>query len=68
MRNQVGLVQQEPKLFSGTITENITLGMDNVSLKEVIQACEWANAKKFVENLPEVSEYSQWKCSRSKVM
>ncbi|CAJ0588656.1 unnamed protein product [Cylicocyclus nassatus] len=52
LRNNIGLVGQEPILFKGTITENITLGMNNVTLEEVREACKQANAATFIEAFP----------------
>lgn len=50
-----GVVGQEPVLFSGTIRDNITLGMDNVSEAELIAASKTANAHKFITKLVNVS-------------
>ncbi|KAF2727117.1 P-loop containing nucleoside triphosphate hydrolase protein [Polyplosphaeria fusca] len=57
-RSQVGLVQQEPTLFQGTIQENIALGVDEsskeaVSISEIERALCAANAWDFVSSLPE---------------
>jgi ATP-binding cassette subfamily B (MDR/TAP) protein 1 len=61
-RSQVGLVQQEPTLFQGTIRENIALGVDNLSTiintqdvsdADIEAALRAANAWDFVSSLPE---------------
>jgi ATP-binding cassette subfamily B (MDR/TAP) protein 1 len=55
-RSQVGLVQQEPTLFQGTIGENIALGIDttaDVSDEKIISALRAANAWTFVSSLPD---------------
>ncbi|CAI6338747.1 unnamed protein product [Periconia digitata] len=64
-RSQVGLVQQEPTLFQGTIRENIALGVDDVTVADGIiassaipdaqieKALVAANAWEFVSSLPE---------------
>ncbi|KAM0281164.1 hypothetical protein ACHAO9_010852 [Fusarium lateritium] len=57
-RNEVALVQQEPKLYPGTIRENIAMGVPNedtssVSEDDIIQACRSANAWDFICSLPE---------------
>lgn len=50
LRQQIGVVQQEPKLFDGTIMENIRLGR-NVDQKTIETAAEIANASGFIEKL-----------------
>ncbi|EGT38653.1 hypothetical protein CAEBREN_30138 [Caenorhabditis brenneri] len=50
LRQQIGVVQQEPKLFDGTIMENIRLGR-NVDRKTIETAAEIANASGFIEKL-----------------
>ncbi|KAK6013102.1 ABC transporter, ATP-binding protein, partial [Ostertagia ostertagi] len=52
LRNNIALVGQEPVLFKGSIIENITLGLDGVSVSEVQEACRQANAANFVEAFP----------------
>uniref|UniRef100_A0A914Y8J8 ABC transmembrane type-1 domain-containing protein n=1 Tax=Panagrolaimus superbus TaxID=310955 RepID=A0A914Y8J8_9BILA len=52
LRKQMALVGQEPILFSGSISDNISLGIENLSLEEVKEACKMANASNFIERLP----------------
>lgn len=53
-RNHISLVQQEPTLYSGSVRENITLGLtDPPSEDEINNACRQANAFDFVISLPE---------------
>ncbi|KAI1732395.1 ABC transporter domain-containing protein [Ditylenchus destructor] len=52
LRNQIALVGQEPVLFGGTIFDNVRLGVENLGMNEVIEACEIASAAKFIESLP----------------
>ena len=55
-RSQISLVQQEPTLFSGSIRENIVLGIDHEippTDEEIKAACILANAWTFIESLPE---------------
>jgi ATP-binding cassette subfamily B protein len=48
MRNQIGIVLQEPFLFNGTIAENIAYGKPGASFDEVIEAARAANAHSFI--------------------
>lgn len=48
LRKQIGLVLQEPALFSGTILENIAYGKPNATKKEVMAAAKAANADHFI--------------------
>ncbi|KAJ7530665.1 hypothetical protein O6H91_14G013400 [Diphasiastrum complanatum] len=52
LRQQIGLVSQEPVLFGASIKENIAYGKDGATLEEIKIACELANAAKFVNTLP----------------
>ncbi|KAK0409791.1 hypothetical protein QR680_004760 [Steinernema hermaphroditum] len=52
IRKQMALVGQEPVLFSGSIFDNVRLGMAEASLKEVKEACQIANASAFIEAMP----------------
>lgn len=52
LRRQVGMVLQDPILFSGTIKDNILYGHPKASDEEVITACKAANALGFIETLP----------------
>ncbi|CAB3405451.1 unnamed protein product [Caenorhabditis bovis] len=52
LRSNIALVSQEPVLFNASIFENITLGLEGVTLDDVREACECANASQFIENFP----------------
>lgn len=52
LRNQIGVVQQDVYLFSGTIKENIAYGKPTASLAEIKQAAKLAGAERFIEELP----------------
>jgi ATP-binding cassette, subfamily B, multidrug efflux pump len=49
---QVGMVLQEPFLFTGTIFENIRYGKEQATRKEVIEAATAVGAHGFIERLP----------------
>lgn len=54
LRQQMGLVSQEPVLFNISIEENITYGRnDNVTEMEVEAAAKASNAHKFITSLPD---------------
>jgi len=54
LRNNIGLVAQEPVLFGLSITDNVKYGVTReVTQEDVEKACELANAKEFVLNFPE---------------
>ena len=48
LRSQIGIVPQEPFLFSGTIAENISYGKPGASLEEIMDAAQAANAHNFI--------------------
>jgi ATP-binding cassette subfamily B (MDR/TAP) protein 1 len=54
MRGTIGLVSQEPVLFSTTIRENIAYGTEKLTLEETKRAIELANAAIFIDKLPNV--------------
>lgn len=54
LRQQIGVVQQEPVLFSGTIFENISLGRPGATKDEIIEAAKLADAHDFILKLPQV--------------
>eukprot|EP00879_Flechtneria_rotunda_P003779 GHRR01004019.1.p1 GENE.GHRR01004019.1~~GHRR01004019.1.p1 ORF type:complete len:1293 (+),score=472.26 GHRR01004019.1:779-4657(+) len=53
LRQQIGLVSQEPLLFSGSILDNIRYGRPHASLVEVEAVARAANAHDFICTLPE---------------
>ena len=52
LREQVGLVSQEPFLFNGTVEENILYGRLDAGPDEVGRAARAAHAHEFIEQLP----------------
>ena len=53
MRSQMGLVSQDPFIFSGTIAENIRFGRPDATDTEVAAAGRTANFDAFVRDLPD---------------
>lgn len=49
----VGLVQQEPYLYSGSIVDNVRMFDESITREEVIAACEFVGADSIVQKLPE---------------
>lgn len=54
LREIIGVVSQEPVLFSTTIAENIRYGRGNVTMDEIKKAVKEANAYEFIMKLPQV--------------
>lgn len=61
LRQQIGLVNQEPALFATSIKENILYGKDNATLEELKRAVKLSDAQSFINNLPERLE-TQVRC------
>ncbi|KAJ0453574.1 putative ABC-type xenobiotic transporter [Helianthus annuus] len=53
IREKIGLVSQEPVLFTSSIKDNILYGKDGASMDEIRVAIELANAAKFIDKLPQ---------------
>ncbi|XP_010935700.1 ABC transporter B family member 1 [Elaeis guineensis] len=53
LRQQIGLVSQEPTLFATTIKENLLLGREDASQVEIEEAARVANAHSFIIKLPD---------------
>jgi ATP-binding cassette subfamily B protein len=52
LRRAVGVILQDSFLFSGNISDNITLGED-YALEQVIEAAELMNVDRFIRELPD---------------
>ncbi|KAH7032813.1 P-loop containing nucleoside triphosphate hydrolase protein [Microdochium trichocladiopsis] len=52
LRRRIGMVGQEPVLFSGTIAENISYGRPNATRWEIVQAAQKANCS-FISDFPD---------------
>lgn len=53
LRSQIGMVQQDVYLFSGTVYDNIEYGKPGASKEEIIQAAKLAGAHEFITQLTE---------------
>jgi ATP-binding cassette subfamily B protein len=56
LRQNIGFVQQDTFLFSGTIMENIRYGKPSATDEEVMEAAKFAYAHDFIMNFPEKYE------------
>lgn len=53
LRQHIGLVSQEPKLFACSITDNIKIGCPDATQEEVEAAARKANAHDFISSFPD---------------
>ncbi|RVU53803.1 ABC transporter ATP-binding protein [Anaerosphaera multitolerans] len=53
LRDNIGIVQQDVYLFSGTVLDNIRYGKPGATDEEVLRASDLAGATEFIEKLPE---------------
>jgi len=53
LRENIGLVTQESFLFNGSIRENLLMGKPSATEAELWRAVEAANAREFIERLPD---------------
>lgn len=53
LRQQIGIVQQDVFLFSGTIAENIAYGDLNATQEDIVQAAERAHLGPMIADLPD---------------
>ena len=54
LRNNIGVVSQEPVLFAKSIAENIRYGRDGITQDDIEKAAICANAYDFISSLPDV--------------
>jgi ATP-binding cassette, subfamily B, bacterial len=53
LRGEIGVISQDPFLFSATVRENIAFGCGELSDEEIERHARAAQAHEFIENLPE---------------
>lgn len=53
LRDGIGMVLQENRLFAGTIEENIRWGKKDATLEEIKHACKVAQIDEYIESLPD---------------
>ncbi|CAJ0607906.1 unnamed protein product [Cylicocyclus nassatus] len=51
LRNIIGVVQQEPVIFAATVADNIRMGDNSLTYKDIEEACRLANALSFIKKL-----------------
>jgi subfamily B ATP-binding cassette protein MsbA len=56
LRKQIGIVPQEPTIFSGTIVENITYGNPESTPSQVVEASKASELHEFISSLPDKYE------------
>lgn len=52
LREKIAYIPQETFLFSGSIMDNLMLGMEDVTVEEVMEAAKKAQAHEFINELP----------------
>ena len=52
LRQQVGMVMQEPFLFSGSIAENIAIGREDADMARILEVAKLACVQDFVSDMP----------------
>jgi ATP-binding cassette, subfamily B, bacterial len=53
LRREIGIVSQDPFLFSATVRENISFGRPDATDEEIARAASLAQAHEFIERLPD---------------
>src|SRR5918994_864684 len=53
LRSEIGVISQDPFLFSATVRENIAFGKTDATDEEVREAARLAQANEFVDRLPD---------------
>jgi ABC-type multidrug transport system fused ATPase/permease subunit len=53
LRHAIGVVSQDPFLFSATVRDNIAFGVGNASDDDIARAADLAQAREFIDRLPD---------------
>ncbi len=53
LRQQIGVVLQDPFLFNGPVADNVAYGHPEASLEEIVAAAKAANAHDFIMDMPD---------------
>ena len=53
LRNNVSMVLQKNVLFTGTVIDNLRWGNPDATLEQCKQACRWACADEFIDQMPD---------------
>ncbi|GIW25159.1 ABC transporter ATP-binding protein [Meiothermus sp.] len=53
LRRAIGIVLQDPFLFSGTIESNLRLGDDSIPAERIREVCAFVGADEFIQKLPQ---------------
>ena len=53
LRREIGIVAQDPFLFSATVHENIAFGRPDATDEDVVEAARLAQAAEFIDELPD---------------
>ena len=53
LRREIGIVSQDPFLFSATVRENISFGRPDATDEDIARAARLAQAHEFIERLPD---------------
>lgn len=57
LRRNIATVLQDVFIFTGDIKSNIRLNNDGISEEDIIKACKFVNADRFIERLPQKYDY-----------
>jgi ABC-type multidrug transport system fused ATPase/permease subunit len=53
LREQIGIVRQDPFIFSTTLRDNIAYGVRNARIENIVEASKRARIHDFIDSLPE---------------